>query len=52
MLETEGNEENKEDNEWILVLVIPVSMKEQVPLGVSVPTCRDSLPSPGAPGFC
>jgi hypothetical protein len=35
MLETEGNEENKEDNSWILVLVIPGSMKELVPLGVS-----------------
>jgi hypothetical protein len=30
MLETEGNEENKEDNPWVLVLVILVSMKEQV----------------------
>jgi hypothetical protein len=35
MLETEGNEDNKEDNPWILVLVIPVSMKEQACPGVS-----------------
>jgi hypothetical protein len=35
MLETEGNEENKEDNPWIVVLVIPVSMNEQDPLAVS-----------------
>src|SRR6516164_1471762 len=35
MLETEGNEENKEDTQRILVLVILVSMKEQVCPGVS-----------------
>jgi hypothetical protein len=35
MLETEANEDNKEDNPWILVLAILVSMKEQICPGVS-----------------
>jgi hypothetical protein len=35
MLETEGNEENKEDKQWILGWVILVSMKEPVCPGVS-----------------
>jgi hypothetical protein len=35
MLETEENEVNKEDRQWILVLVIPGSMTEQAVPGVS-----------------
>jgi hypothetical protein len=35
MLETEENEENEEDHPWIFVLVILVSMKEQLCPGVS-----------------